>query len=254
MSNKIRLELIANAGVLIEYGGQRMLVDGLHHNEDLPFDGLPPQLIGPMLSADGPLADIDYLLFTHSHPDHFSPTLTRSYMQNNRVKGLVFPGESDKAGGVLEAAEQMGIACIAPKLQNGEAQSYAPEVLGTAGLVVAAFAHMGAQYAHRQSYTLRLDCGGHGLLFTGDSQPDPIQAAQICDSMACDTMFVNPLYYIDPKGGRVIEMLAPKNLVIYHLPQGDTAYKGAVMRAFAQRSGTPKPTFFEMGQTIYPKL
>ncbi len=266
MQKDITLTLIANAGVLVEYAGTRLLIDGIHHNTDLPFDGLPDETLGPMLSGNGPLADIDYLLFTHSHPDHFSKTLTMSYLQNNNVKGFVFGGESATAQEVADHAGSMGIDCITPKLQNGRAQTHIITKDSTMlTITVAAFAHMGAQYAHRQSYTLGIDCGGHRLLFTGDSQPDPATAKSIADKLSCDTMLVNPLYYIDPKGREMIDLLRPNSLLIYHLPKGDTAYKSAVERANrhhkakAQEQGQGQEQerahghtlqFFEMGDKI----
>ena len=41
--------MIANAGVLLEFRGKRYLVDGIHTNHDLEFDGVPETLLERMI-------------------------------------------------------------------------------------------------------------------------------------------------------------------------------------------------------------
>ena len=60
----IRVTFVGNSGFLITVGDQEVLIDAL-------FEGLPP------------FDDVDLILATHDHPDHFSATLVQQYMQNN---------------------------------------------------------------------------------------------------------------------------------------------------------------------------
>ena len=71
----IRITLLANAGVLIRYRDTALLLDGLFGRKDNPFSLLPPGCREAMLRAEPPFERLDYLLFTHYHPDHFDPEM-----------------------------------------------------------------------------------------------------------------------------------------------------------------------------------
>lgn len=211
----VKLTLIANAGVLLEYRGVRYLIDGIHTNDDLEFDGVPQQLLGQMLCGSGELADIDYLLFTHEHIDHFMAGLTQTYLQNNRVRGIVVPAHGGgRLAGLKEYARETGVEVIAPELENG--QSFRTK-LGEGELVVAGMRHMGAQFREVQSCSLLLELGSKRLLFTGDSDYIPAWFEGAFGGTKVDVLFVNPLFYLNPLGQQIIEELAPQTLVVYHL-------------------------------------
>ena len=84
----IRVTLLANAGVLIRYRDTALLLDGLFGRKDNPFSLLPPGCREAMLRAEPPFERLDYLLFTHYHPDHFDPEMVRALLEHRRVKGL----------------------------------------------------------------------------------------------------------------------------------------------------------------------
>ena len=86
--------LIANAGILLEINGIRFLIDGLHHSSQYPFSPVPQAMLDQMLRGEGPFRDADFLLFTHDHPDHWSPALTQAYLQANRVRRVLLPPRS----------------------------------------------------------------------------------------------------------------------------------------------------------------
>ncbi len=213
----VKLTLIANAGVLLEYKGIRYLIDGIHTNEDLEFDGVPQTLLGQMLCGDGDLADLDYLLFTHEHIDHFMAGLTQTYLQNNRVQGIVVPAEGGgRLAALKEYAEFTGVEVIAPVIADGESYKTA---LGNAKLTVAGMRHMGAQFRNVQSCSFLLDFDRKTLLFTGDSDHIPAWFETALAGERVDVLFVNPLFYLNPMGQKVIEQLAPADVVVYHLAE-----------------------------------
>ena len=219
----VKITLIANAGVLVEYKGVRYLVDGIHTNDDLEFDGVPEALLGQMLCGSGDLADLDYLLFTHEHIDHFSAGMTQTYLQNNRVKGIVVPAQGGgRLAGLKEYAQMTGVECIAPTICDGESFQ---TTLGNARLTVGGMRHMGAQFKNVQSCSFLLDFEGKTLLFTGDSDYISDWFRSAFEGSHVDVLFVNPLFYLNPAGQRIIDQLAPADVVVYHLAQ---AAEGAV--------------------------
>ena len=70
MDNTLRVTLVCNAGLLLEYHGTTLLLDGIYGKEGHPFSNLTPQVWKQMKAGEPPFEKIDYLLFTHAHPDH----------------------------------------------------------------------------------------------------------------------------------------------------------------------------------------
>ncbi len=102
--------LIANAGILLEIDGIRFLIDGLHHSSQYPFSPVPQAMLDQMLRGEGPFRDADFLLFTHDHPDHWSPALTQAYLQANCVRRVLLPPRS-KDGPAQDALTADMTAC-----------------------------------------------------------------------------------------------------------------------------------------------
>ncbi|MBL6983054.1 MAG: MBL fold metallo-hydrolase [Anaerolineales bacterium] len=75
--NGVSVTFVSNSGFLITVGDQKVLIDAL-------FEGSPPDTVQTLLlNAKPPLDDVDLILATHNHPDHFSATLVQQYMENN---------------------------------------------------------------------------------------------------------------------------------------------------------------------------
>lgn len=65
----------ANAGVLLEMDGKRILLDGI-------CEPLPPYLGTPAELRERFTKDMpDVLAFTHEHPDHYDPTYAKLYKE-----------------------------------------------------------------------------------------------------------------------------------------------------------------------------
>jgi L-ascorbate metabolism protein UlaG (beta-lactamase superfamily) len=81
-SNYVRVVFVGNSGFLITAGDKKVLIDAL-------FDGIPPEYMVPQFVLDTinastpPFDNVDVVLASHSHADHFSSARVRAYMENN---------------------------------------------------------------------------------------------------------------------------------------------------------------------------
>jgi len=121
-----------NSGFLIQAGGRKILVDAL-------FDGfpggytVPASVREPMLAGRAPYDDVDLILVTHRHGDHFSATMARSALAADPRAVLVGPAEAvsgvadagararalDPAEGRRAGVEVNGIRVEAMRLSHG---------------------------------------------------------------------------------------------------------------------------------------
>jgi len=79
---------IGNAGFMIQAGGKKVLVDALFEGTTDVLGPLP-ELLVQMMDAHGPFADVDLLLVTHPHADHFNPKLVIEFLRNHALCLLV---------------------------------------------------------------------------------------------------------------------------------------------------------------------
>ena len=77
-----RVTYVGNSGFLITVGDKKVLIDALFSG----FHGvykLPLNVQSLLVHASPPFDDIDLILATHTHGDHFSASMVQTHMQNN---------------------------------------------------------------------------------------------------------------------------------------------------------------------------
>ena len=85
----LEVTYIANAGFLIEYGSKRVLIDALHSWPN--FQSTPDEVFNDMRAAKPPFENIDLVLVTHPHPDHFHPDMIELFLANHAHSKLIAP-------------------------------------------------------------------------------------------------------------------------------------------------------------------
>ena len=108
MDSTLRITLIANAGLLMTYRGTTLMIDGIYGREGHPFSNLSPEVWREMLGSEDRFQKVDYLLFTHAHPDHFSPEMTGEFLRHRDVKGLFLPQPHTAADGACGLPHRAG--------------------------------------------------------------------------------------------------------------------------------------------------
>lgn len=142
--------------------GQRMLIDGGGSFRESGWD-IGRQLLLPALRKMG-VKEIDYLVLTHSHPDHLQGVTT--------IAETLPIGEFWESG--LNSSEEyrqlkkiLELRRVPLKILNSGSTSR--EIAGTKISCLYPFDRgMSANSANETSLTLRLDSGSFSALFTGD--------------------------------------------------------------------------------------
>lgn len=220
MAECVEATLVANAGILVRGGGTGLLVDGIHDQGDHPFDRVAPDARARMREGGAPFQRLEYLLFTHEHPDHFTPRLVMAHLRHRRVKGLFTPDPrlgSAEAARLARFAGERGVPQWAGSLEPGRAKT---RDLGEGlSVTVIGGTHMGRKFGRVRNDSFLVSVGGVNLLFTGDSGHVPEHFAKPLAGVSLDAVFVNPAFYHHPDGQRCIdEVFRPREVVVCHLP------------------------------------
>ncbi|MFZ5974544.1 MAG: MBL fold metallo-hydrolase [Bacillota bacterium] len=222
-TKEIRATLLATAGVIVETVGIRLMIDGLFGKDGHPFSVVPQPLMDNLLQGFEPFGTIDYLLFTHLHPDHFGSGEAIAYLRDNTVRGVFLPvDESEeklrRAGnGLRQWMDAHNVPFRPLSMPIGSHGRYDMEP----GVALTTFntGHMGPQYAHISNYCLLLTLGGKTLLFTGDADFLDDSFAGALNGCKVDAVFINPLFYQNPRGRAILDtVIRPRQVILYHIP------------------------------------
>lgn len=216
----LRVTLIANAGLLLQYHGITLLVDGIYGREGHPFSNLSTAVWQQMLDGEKPFESVDYLLFTHTHPDHFSPSMTSTFLKRRQVKGVFLP-EDGAADALTDLLLERRIPCVELSKQTDHAvYQIEPE------LTVRAFStrHLDRKFWDVPHFCYLLTFGKKRVLLTADVDYTSETFSELGD-LPFQAVFMNPLFFNALEHGSYFKGTLPtQSICVYHVPfsQDDT--------------------------------
>ena len=216
MEETLHVTLVANAGVVLEYRGTKLLVDGIYGRGDHPFSNLSPETWREMKAGEGLFQDIDYLLFTHAHPDHFSPQMTMEYLKERKVKGIFLPQtRSVRECGMAEFLQEHKIPA-AFLTQETDRMGFRLEN----GITVRPFStlHLDKKYHHVHHFCYLISYGEKNILLCADVDYTSEDFSRM-RRFPLRAVFVNPLFYSELHRRRFFHgELKADTVCVYHVP------------------------------------
>lgn len=216
MDDRLHVTLVANAGLLLEYKGTKLLLDGIYGTEGHPFSNLSPELFQQMKDGAPPFDDVDVLLFTHAHPDHFSPEMTLEYLRQRRVKGVFAPDTRTVAESGLKAFLQE--EKIPSALLSDETDRIGYRI--TPEITVRAFRtlHLDKQFEKVKHFCYLITFGEKTVLFTADIDYVTEDLSRL-NGLRLDAVFINPLFFSVLRQEKFFRgKLNTDRIVVYHVP------------------------------------
>lgn len=93
---------LANEGFLLDGGGRKVLIDALFGSGLEGYPAPPPDLRSKLETAQPPFDDVDLVLATHYHGDHFEAQAVARHLRANREARFVStPQAADQARALL---------------------------------------------------------------------------------------------------------------------------------------------------------
>lgn len=86
----LKTTYISNEGFMLETGGKKILIDALFGHLDADWCDVPnADMVSNMENANPPFDDVDLILVTHGHRDHFTAEIAANHLVNNKKGVLV---------------------------------------------------------------------------------------------------------------------------------------------------------------------
>lgn len=245
-ASPLTLTSIANMGVLVSFGGTKVLIDALFDKPHPDYRAPEPETLDRIMKGAAPFDGIDLVLVTHDHPDHFDPDLAVRYLEASPEAALLAPADAVEAMR-RTAPDWPGIGPRVTSIGLGVGDT---KVLTVKGVAVTACRtlHSGDRDVPMNLMYL-LETGGRRVWHEGDpnGRCDAFQAFGLREARF-DLAVVHYWYPLEPNCARFLkEDLDVDHIALAHLPirlEGDAPGKIDLVRRdygdlFLLLPGTP---------------
>jgi len=90
-----KVTYIANEGFLIEAGSKKILIDAIFNDETINYAHVPDaETLERLEKAEPPFDDVDVILVTHKHRDHFAAEPVLRHLASNPTGVLIAPPQA----------------------------------------------------------------------------------------------------------------------------------------------------------------
>jgi L-ascorbate metabolism protein UlaG (beta-lactamase superfamily) len=195
---------IGNEGVLVRTEQGSVMIDALFGNGAAPYATTSPQVIDAVESGRDRFGDVDVVLATHYHPDHFNPRSVVRYLDAN--PGTQFLSTPQCAELIDEKADPSDSSRARVHAVNPDEGVRATTTFGDITVHAFGLSHGKVRYADVEHLGLLVELGSLSLLHLGDGIIDhkALESAGVFENVI-DACFLPFWYYTYPVGRRVTE-------------------------------------------------
>ena len=212
---RLSAALMGNAGVLISFGGTKILLDSLYMDDSGMFSNVPSDIMDRLFVGEKEFEGVEYVLFSHFHPDHFHKQLALDYFSFRPPKRTILPEDSRYGQDLTACLKQKSIPYTELKANSkNHVFALSPQFYVTA----IPTGHMGCQFADVPHFSYLFTAYDRNVLFLADARCSSSDL-QCLEKETINSVFVTPLFFHNKAGQEIIKnILCPNQVLIYHLP------------------------------------
>ena len=236
-------------GFVVQVADKKLMIDVLTARRFLKRQSVPEQVVRQMEAAQPPFDDVDIILATHAHLDHFDPDLVVQHMEANTEVELVCP---QQAADIMKALG--GLHRVRDRIHAVPYQPFQPVELEVKGVQIRCLplSHNAVEEADAdpgiQNLAYLIKHGGRTILHIGDNNlvatRKSYEQYQL-QNESIDLAFLQALFWdeeqFQARRDCVTNLIRPRHIVYMHLMHGqDLSDVSDEMKA-----AYPELTFFE---------
>lgn len=208
MKNQLKIIYLLNSGLILQSKKAKLMIDGLMEDHTI-VDTMTPDRKEEQIEGKGIFSNIDAILFTHFHGDHFSADRIRGYLQKHPSVKMVLP-----AGKEAEPWSGMRQTMI---METSPFQSK-QITIGDFEIEFFKTGHVSEELVGGGEHTVFLIRGcGRCIAVTADFNLKKINALEK-KCREADTIFCNPLVLGTEETRAMLKRLHTARFFIYHIP------------------------------------
>jgi L-ascorbate metabolism protein UlaG (beta-lactamase superfamily) len=210
----LEVTYIANEGFMIAMGGTKVLIDALSRSEY--YADASDSMVVRLMDDTPPFDNVDYLLVTHSHPDHFNAEMVSLFLRKHPdVQFVADSGTCRKLVGDGIAARQ----CSGINLERGGQQTLRGD---RAEVMAISLEHGGYRDVSNNGYIVRSN--GYTIVHVGDAKlafNEGYLRTIDWNSYNIDLLFIEYFDRSTPTHDIIKDLIKPKYVILMHIPPGE---------------------------------
>jgi L-ascorbate metabolism protein UlaG (beta-lactamase superfamily) len=223
----VSVRYVANAGVLIGVAGAKVLIDAPIRDGISPYATSTPAERASLEGAAAPYDNVDAVLVTHWHEDHFSAEAVAAHLSRN-TRGVLISSP--------EVVER--VRTIAPGLPAAQLRGVLPAPGASELVTVGRLPIRVLRIRHNPTRRLPEQHVGFlvgdnpAILHTGDADPKPDNFTLLRGLPRVDVALVPYWFMLDDANRRFVsQSIVPRRVLAMHLPPRDAADAGRKLSA-----------------------
>jgi L-ascorbate metabolism protein UlaG (beta-lactamase superfamily) len=216
--SSIEVTFLANEGVLITTHEKKVLIDALFDDPNPEYASPPEVMLENMVAGRAPFDDINLVLVTHNHPDHFSAGIAARFMEAN--PDAILLAADDTVSALRESKE--GWKSFRKRVFSFDLKPGETAAINANGIAVRIFRtlHSGdLETPHNLMYLIKMD--GRTIFHEGDSDGKFATFKALgLEKEKIDLALVHFWFPLHPEGEKIIlDVLNPDHVGLIHLPK-----------------------------------
>jgi L-ascorbate metabolism protein UlaG (beta-lactamase superfamily) len=226
-SPTLELVYLANEGFLLRSGEHSLVIDAFVTEPYGNYAAVPSELFAALVDREPPFADLDLVLTSHVHPDHFQAEAAASFFAANPATPFLSSPQvvDELRKGRADSSAGEGFQALLPG--EGERRS-APA--GGIQVELLRLPHTGgARTAGVQNLGHLIDLGGVRVLHVGDADVEAQALATYELAKGAIDVALVPYWWLGDAQdlARVRERTGARHLVAVHVPPSEVAAEKA---------------------------
>ena len=219
---EITVTYLANEGVMIDCGGQKVLIDALFRDSLENYVRHSPEQQERIETGKAPFDGIRLALATHYHLDHWDAGAISRFLNNN--PRAVF-ASTPEATAMLTYGLRERVRALRPKPGS-------PAQVGAGGATVQAF-RLGHDHTPNLGY--RISICGKTFVHVGDADDSDASFATLMQAGPVDVAMVPFWWLLNPTATKFLtQRWKPRQTIALHLATTDGAYAEQLGKKFPQ--------------------
>lgn len=219
----LQIRYIANEGVLLTHGHQKVLIDAHHFQGNPHYDHVPPLRLQQMVNGLKPFDRVDLILATHMHADHFdAATVGQHLLLNPRTRFLACEQVTSLLSKEFKQYKKIRgqVETVTPGIGFFEEREFNDIRVKLLGMK-----HGGKRFGMIQNIGYIVTLGKYKLLHIGDAE-ESIQNFEPfkLPLEGIDVAFI-PYWFLTHKALQKIvnEYIQPGRIIAVHIPPAEAA-------------------------------
>lgn len=213
--DKTEVTYVANAGVLLILEDKKILIDALCNSRLPVYKNIPSDIYNQIIKGTAPYDNIDLMLITHKHSDHYDRDMVSEFLEHNNNTIVI---STDDVISELKTDNpenrQHRLVAVSPPL-------YGKERITVKGINIEAVSmtHDGKEFFDVNNLAFIIEYG-KTLMHIGDAAPTKVNyQSLVLTQKKCDLLIANFPYVGLPSARQLVkEYINPKQIAAVHLP------------------------------------